>query len=88
MSEINPMEIMEREHLQNGELNLYIARTAAGPVQHRGPGRRASPTWPWHACGIDVTVDYDSEGRHDLATGLRMFPRAVAWSAAHSSTPP
>ncbi|HEX3315353.1 MAG TPA: alpha/beta hydrolase-fold protein [Gemmataceae bacterium] len=86
MSEINPMEIMERENLQNGELNMYIAY--GGKDQFNIAAQVESFLYVARQRGIDITVDYDSEGRHDLATGLRMFPRAVAWSAAHTSTAP
>jgi len=85
MSEINPMEIMEREELRNGELNLYIAY--GGKDQFNIAAQVESFLYRARERGIDVTVDYDPDGRHDLATGLRMFPRAVAWSSAHASTP-
>ena len=88
MSEINPMEIMEREDLRNGEPQPCTASAySAARTRFNIAAQVESFLYRARQRGIDVTVDYDPDGRHDLATGLRMFPRAVAWSSAHASTP-
>ena len=85
MSEINPLEIMERTNLQNGELNMYIAY--GGKDQFNIAAQVESFLYVARQRGIDITVDYDPNGRHNLSTGLQFFPRAVEWSGEKARNP-
>src|SRR5262249_29882748 len=81
MSSINPLELMERTNLRPGELNLYIAYGGLDEynVKAQVEGFLAFA----RGRGLEITVDYDPRGRHDLATGMRQLPRALAWAAEH-----
>lgn len=85
MSAINPLELMERLDLRPGELDLYVAYGAKDEfnvaAQVEGflyfAARR----------GVEVTVERDPFGRHDLSTGLRMLPGAIEWAARRVPPP-
>lgn len=79
MSRINPLELMEATCLRPGELDLYIAY--GGCDEFNVAAQVDSFLYCAHARGIDVTVDYDPHGRHDLATGKRQLPQALRWAA-------
>jgi pimeloyl-ACP methyl ester carboxylesterase len=78
MSRINPLELMERCDLQPGELDLYVAY--GGKDEFNVAAQVESFLHGAAERGIDVTVDYDPEGKHDLATGMRMLPAALRWA--------
>jgi S-formylglutathione hydrolase FrmB len=82
LSEINPYELMDRYDLRNGELNIYIAY--GGKDEFNIAAQVESFIHHAHERGIELTVDYDPNGKHDLATGLRFFPKAAAWTAANA----
>ena len=80
MSSINPLELMERHDLRPGDLDLYAAYgkldefNAAAQVESFAHHARKR--------GIEVTVDCDPIGRHDLTTGRRFLLPALDWAAA------
>jgi S-formylglutathione hydrolase FrmB len=79
LSSINPLELMERCNLQPGELDLYAAY--GGRDEFNVTAQVESFLYVAAHRGIDVTVDYDPHGKHDLATGLRQLPQALRWAA-------
>jgi S-formylglutathione hydrolase FrmB len=79
ISSINPLEVMERCNLRRGELDLFVAY--GGKDEFNVTAQVDSFLYFAHQRGIDVTVDFDPNGRHDLATGMRQLPRALQWAA-------
>jgi pimeloyl-ACP methyl ester carboxylesterase len=79
MSRINPLELMERCDLQPGELDLYVAY--GGMDEFNVTAQVDSFLYCAGMRGIEVTVDFDPTGKHDLATGLRQLPSALRWAA-------
>jgi predicted esterase len=85
LSRINPLELMEREGLRPGELDLFVGYGARDEfnvaAQVEGflyfAARR----------GVEVTVERDPLGRHDLSTGLRLLPAALKWAAPRVPRP-
>jgi S-formylglutathione hydrolase FrmB len=88
MSRINPLEMMERYDLRNGELDMFIAY--GGKDEFNVEAQVESFLYVAHQRGIEVTADFDPAGKHDLATGRRQFPIALRWAAERvpSSSPP
>jgi hypothetical protein len=33
--------------------------------------------------GLNIHVTHDPEGKHDLPSGLRLFPDGIRWAAPH-----
>jgi S-formylglutathione hydrolase FrmB len=79
LAQFNPVEVMERYNLQPGELQLYISY--GGKDEFNIPAQVESFLYIARQRKIDVAVDYDPNGRHDVQTGLRMFPGAIHWAA-------
>jgi pimeloyl-ACP methyl ester carboxylesterase len=80
MSSINPLELMERCNLQPGELELYAGY---GDKDEFNVGAQVeSFLFCARQRGIEMTVDRDPTGGHDLATGLRLLQRVLPWAAA------
>jgi hypothetical protein len=79
LSAINPIEIMERTHLQDGELNLYIAYT--GRDEFNIDTEVESFLFAARQRGITVASDFDPRGRHNIRSGAKLFPAAVRWAA-------
>jgi S-formylglutathione hydrolase FrmB len=85
LSSINPLELMERCQLRDGELDLYAAYGC------RDEFNVAAQVESFLYCaqqrGITVTVDRDPAGKHDLATGRRLLPKALLWAAPRVPPP-
>jgi hypothetical protein len=79
LSRINPLEIMERTNLKDGELDLYIGY--GGKDEFNIDAHVESFLHVAKEREISVAVDYDPEGRHDLNTGIKLFPAAIRWVA-------
>jgi S-formylglutathione hydrolase FrmB len=79
MSEINPLELMERNNLQPGELNLFVAY--GGKDEFNVAAQVESFLHVARQRGIEVAVSYDPNGRHDLSTGRRLMPAALRWAS-------
>ncbi len=73
----NPIELVERTHLCNGELQMYVGYGA-----HDEFNLAAQIESFLYYCkfrNIYVEVGYDPEGHHDLRTAARLFPGVVRW---------
>ena len=79
LSRVNPIEIMERTNLQDKELNLYIAY--GGKDEFNIDSHVDSFLYMAKQRGVSVTVDFDPNGKHNVATGARQFPAAIRWVA-------
>jgi len=79
MSRINPLEVMIRENLQPGELNIFVGYGAHDEFNVAAQAE----SFIYHAeqRGIEVTSVRDPRGRHDQSSGLRLFPSAINWAA-------
>jgi S-formylglutathione hydrolase FrmB len=86
LSRINPLELMERCDLQPGELDLYVAY--GGKDEFNVAAQVESFLYCAEQRGIDVAVDYDPNGKHDLATGTRMLHPALRWVGERVSATP
>ncbi|MCI0376642.1 MAG: esterase family protein [Gemmataceae bacterium] len=79
LSRINPIEIMDRVDLRDGELDLYVAY--GGKDEFNIDAQIESFLYRAWQRRIQITVDYDPHGRHDATTGLKMLPAAIDWAA-------
>jgi S-formylglutathione hydrolase FrmB len=79
LSRINPIEVMDRCDLREGELEMYVAY--GGQDELNVDAQVESFLYRARQRGLTVAVDYDPKGKHDLATGLRLFPSLIEWLA-------
>lgn len=77
IASINPLELMETTDLKPGELDLYVAY--GGMDEFNVAAQVESFLHFANKRGINVTVDYDPNGRHNLKTGQKMVPAAFQW---------
>jgi S-formylglutathione hydrolase FrmB len=80
MSAINPLELMERANLRNGELDLYAAY--GGRDEFNVTAQVDSFVYFARQRGIEVTTDFDPRGKHDLSSAIRQLPAALRWASA------
>jgi S-formylglutathione hydrolase FrmB len=85
LSSINPLELMERTELRNGELDLYIAYGCRD--EFNVPAQVDSFVYAARQRGIELTVACDPHGKHDLTTGKRLMPGAIAWAGPRVPPP-
>jgi pimeloyl-ACP methyl ester carboxylesterase len=78
MSRINPLELMEREGLRPGELDIYIGYGAKD--EFNVAAQVESFVYFAKKRGIEMQVDVDPHGGHNLQTGRRLMPRMAEWS--------
>jgi S-formylglutathione hydrolase FrmB len=79
ISRQNPIEMLESYDVQPGQLDMFIAY--GGKDQFNIDAQVESFLYVARERGLCVGVNYDPKGKHDLATGLRLFPGAAAWLA-------
>jgi S-formylglutathione hydrolase FrmB len=79
MSRINPLELLLRHDLKPGELNLYVGYGAKD--EFNVAAQVESFLYIARQRGIEVTVECDPRGGHNLATGMRLLPGAMRWVA-------
>ena len=77
LTRFNPIEVMEAYDLKPGELNLYAAW--GGMDEFNIDAQVKSFLHVAKARGVEVGTQFDPRGRHDEATGRRLFPGAVEW---------
>ena len=77
ISRYNPIELVERTCLRNGELQMYVGYGA-----HDEFNCTAQVESFLYLCKfkrIYVGVGYDADGHHDLRTAYRLWPGIVTW---------
>ena len=77
MSRINPLEVMVRENLKPGEMELYVGYGAKD--EFNVAAQVQSFAYVAKQRGIELTVDRDPTGGHDVGTGLRLLPHMAEW---------
>jgi hypothetical protein len=73
----NPIEMIDRLHLQEGELAMYIAY--GGKDEFNIDAQVESFLYRAEQRGLTVSVGYAPHGRHNYATARRLFPGVVRW---------
>ncbi|MFN5329366.1 MAG: alpha/beta hydrolase [Gemmataceae bacterium] len=79
MSRINPIEVLERSGMKEGELDLYIAY--GGKDEFNVAAQVESFVYRARQLGIPVTTVCDPKGHHDRITGMRLFPGIAEWAS-------
>ncbi len=76
---MNPYDLLETCDVRDGQLAMYIAY--GGRDEFNIDAQAESFLWRARQRGICVSVDYDPNGHHDVATALKFFPAAADWIA-------
>jgi S-formylglutathione hydrolase FrmB len=79
VSRENPIELMVRENIQPGELEMFVAY--GGKDQFNIDAQVESFLYVARQRGLQITVAYDPNGKHDFETALRLFPSLAKWLA-------
>ena len=77
ISRENPIELIDRTRLHNGELAMYIAY--AGRDEFNIDAQVESFLYLCKYRGITVAVGYDPIGQHDVDTAKRLLPDVYRW---------
>jgi S-formylglutathione hydrolase FrmB len=75
----NPIEMLQTYDIQPGQLEMYIGY--GGKDQFHIDAQVESFLFVAKERGLCVAVEYLPDGKHDLETGLKLFPSAAAWLA-------
>jgi S-formylglutathione hydrolase FrmB len=73
----NPIEMIDRLNLQEGELAMYVGY--GGQDQFNVDAQVESFLYRARQRGLTVAVGYVPNGKHDLATALKLMPGVLAW---------
>ena len=76
-SEENPIELVDRLHLKNGELDMFVGY--AGRDEFNLDAQAESFIYLCESRGIKVTVYYDPNGTHSASTATKMAPTVIDW---------
>lgn len=79
VSQENPIELLDYRDIKEGQVDLYIAY--GGKDQFNIDAQAESFLFRARERGITVGVGYDPEGKHDVATALRLMPGIFEWLA-------
>src|SRR5262245_2098911 len=82
---INPLELLDAYDIRPGELDLFVAY--GGRDEFNIAAQVESFLWRAGERGLEIGVAYDPHGKHDLATGIRLFPEALRWVAQRTPPP-
>src|SRR5207244_8206233 len=77
ISRENPIELIDRTRLRNGELAMYVAY--GGRDEFNIDAQVESFLYLCKFRGITVAVGYDPIGQHDLDTAKRLLPDIYRW---------
>lgn len=75
----NPIEMLETHDVRPGQLDMYIGY--GGRDQFHIQTQVQSFLYVARARGLCVESEFLPEGKHDLRTGLKLFPGAARWLA-------
>ncbi len=75
----NPIELVDRTGLRNGELNMYVGY--GGKDEFNLDAQVESFLFLAKCRGLAVGVGYVPEGRHDMATAAQLYPGLIQWLA-------
>jgi enterochelin esterase-like enzyme len=79
ISRENPVEMLDTYDVQPGDLDMIIGW--GGKDQFNIGAQVESFLYVAHCRGLEVETAFLPEGKHDLATGVRLFPQAAHWLA-------
>jgi S-formylglutathione hydrolase FrmB len=77
ISRENPIEMLEPYQVKPGLLNMYLGY--GGRDQFNIGAEAESFLYVAHQLGLTVGVEYLPDGKHDLATAMRLMPAAIDW---------
>jgi len=77
ISRENPIELVDRTRLQNGDLAMYVGY--AGRDEFNIDAQVESFLYLCKHRGITVAVGYDPIGQHDMTTARRLLPDVFRW---------
>jgi S-formylglutathione hydrolase FrmB len=77
VSRENPIEMIDRYHLREGELSMFVAY--GGKDEFNLDAQVESFLYLARCRGLTVGVAYDPKGRHNYATAARLFPEILNW---------
>lgn len=77
MSRQNPIELMDKTHLRNGDLAMFVAY--GGKDEFNIDAQVESFLYLAKCRGICVGVAYEPNGTHDMPTAIRMRPAMLEW---------
>jgi len=75
----NPIEMLTTHDVQPGQFDMFIAY--GGKDQFNIDAQVESFLYVARERGLCVGVAYDPKGKHDLRTGLKLFPEMAQWLA-------
>lgn len=78
LAQFNPVEVMMQYDLKPGELDLYVGY--GGKDEFNIDAQVESFLHIAKDRNIPIGVEFDPNGRHDVQSGLRLFPGAVRWA--------
>jgi S-formylglutathione hydrolase FrmB len=73
----NPIEMIDSYNLKPGELEMYVCYGKKD--EFNLAAQIESFLYVAKQRGLDVGVQYDPEGRHDVETAVRLLPGLIAW---------
>jgi S-formylglutathione hydrolase FrmB len=76
---INPIELLDAYDIRRGDLDMFVAY--GGKDEFNVDAQVESFLYRASERGLEVGVAYDPRGRHDLATGVRLFDEVIDWTA-------
>ena len=79
MSRINPIELVDRTCLRNGELAMYVAY--GGKDEFNIDAQVESFLYLAHFRRLRIDVGYEPDGRHNAVTAMRFAPSIIDWLA-------
>lgn len=79
VSKENPIEMIDRLHVHEGELCMYVAY--GGKDEFNVDAQVESFLYLARCRGLTVSVGYDKRGHHNLATAKKLFPGIIEWVA-------
>ena len=77
ISRENPIEMLSRYDVRPGAFEMYVAY--GGKDQFNIDAQVESFLYVARQRGLQVHVDYDPRGRHNVATAMRLLPGTIAW---------
>jgi S-formylglutathione hydrolase FrmB len=77
LSRENPIELIDRLGITEGLLDMYVAY--AGRDEYNIDSQVESFLYRARERGLTVTVGYDPQGRHNMATARRLLPGIIDW---------
>jgi poly(3-hydroxybutyrate) depolymerase len=83
--QVNPADLIFRTGLQPGELAMYV--NYGGQDEYNFDAHAQSFAWLASQRGVDVTLECDPGGRHNLAYFRANHPPAYRWLACHLLPP-